>query len=251
MIASTKKSLRKLNQTFGFNQLMDALVQETFNEFSTCDIQKILDETTDFNHIDTRNNTALMLACQYNLDWVMLILNKMDKNNFLNSINFKNIDNNTALMLLIKNINYSKTISLIEPLIKLGANIHLKNKGGSDVLNEATSCCNLEAVKILLANGASINTTSIKGDTPLMTALRYTGIEKSKPVVLALLKHHPDTTVKNIYNETALDIAKKLTPLLAEVLMDYFNYLEILKEEKNIKNKVDVDIQLVNKVKIL
>lgn len=237
-----EQKLAEMRQQFGYNELMEAIKNQTNPKISNLyDIPQLLKATKDLDVRDKKNNTVLMLACQYNPNWVIPILNKMNKKEILNSINIKNTDGDSALMFLVQSSN-SNSLSLIEPLIQAGAKVNDKDSVGSNLLAQATLRCNLEAVHILLEKGADINSIDNHGFTPLMRAMTYTANDISKPLVMAILKYHPDLTLRNRDNDTALTIAKRTNPDLVEVLLTYAKYLVAHKEEEKLKNVVENNI---------
>jgi ankyrin repeat protein len=87
-------------------------------------------------------------------------------------------------------------VSMLEELLKRGANPNLKNEAGATALMWAAT--NLEKTRVMLAHGAEVNTISDDVRTPLMIAA---SIPTGRPIVKLLLEHganvnptrHPDT----------------------------------------------------------
>ncbi len=108
--------------------------------------------------------------------------------------------------------------SLLEQLLKKGANPNLKNDAGATALMWAST--NLEKTRVLLAHGAEVNAASDEPRTPLMIAA---GLPTGRPIVQLLLEHgaklnptsHPDSE-----SSPLIQAALAADPEMMQLLID-------------------------------
>lgn len=92
----------------------------------------------------------------------------------------------------------AKTVST---LIKAGADVNAEDNFGQRPLHLA--CRSIECCELLLAHGATLDVKTSKGITPLHLAVSYGQHE----IVRLLINRGADTTVRNILNQTPMDVA--------------------------------------------
>ena len=92
--------------------------------------------------------------------------------------------------LFVMSLNDSK---IIRNFLENGADVNSTNSFGETALHLAAANGNLEIVKLLIEKyGANINAKTIRGTTPLMTAMQ----ERSEEIANYLLAHNPELNVK-------------------------------------------------------
>lgn len=98
---------------------------------------------------------------------------------------------------------YKCHLKKAQELIKKGANINTKNKCGLHLINYAAEFSTKPEImiKLLLSNGANINTHDDNGDTPLIKA-SFTN--RKKKIIKLLLDTDADVNAKNIYGQTPI-----------------------------------------------
>jgi ankyrin repeat protein len=118
-------------------------------------------------------------------------------------VNFKNAQQNTPLLLAVKNTNNVSTAAI---LIKAGADTAQKDKYGFSPLQLALARPSYPGFAVsLAANGADINAVYENFMTPLMTALNN---PSTKPeVIKTFINKGADLNARNIYGQTALMFA--------------------------------------------
>ena len=96
---------------------------------------------------------------------------------------------------------------MVELLLCAGAYVHaVEPRAGATALHKAALSGNPDVADLLLRHGAFIDQQSpILGHTALMDAIVY----KHEDVVRLLLDHGARTTIRNHWQETALDIARR------------------------------------------
>lgn len=95
-------------------------------------------------------------------------------------------------------------LDLLKALVQVGANIEDRSNNWKTPLNWAATWGHLSCVKYLVSAGANISTYDAKGVTPLMAATQKGDVE----IVQYLLDQGADPVVKNVFNGTALSIAR-------------------------------------------
>ncbi len=106
--------------------------------------------------------------------------------------------------------------SLIDPLLKAGANINARDRQGFSPLTFAVKGGNPAIVEALLnqPNNTTRDTKSDAGLTPLM----YATLENNESIVKVLLSHQADKSIANNEGKTAADIAIDNKLPLAQLL---------------------------------
>ena len=101
--------------------------------------------------------------CRYNrINFLKEIINKK----FPLEINALNKNKETPLITALNN----KSVECAESMVKLGCDIHLRNKGDLSPLMLAAKIGNKKLFELLLNKGAKINDKNILGETPLSLA---------------------------------------------------------------------------------
>lgn len=104
-------------------------------------------------------------------------------------------------------------IQKIDPLLKQGANINVRNARGKTFLMEAIPGPSIKLIQYLLDHGADPNAQDNNGNTVLMELFKDSqdiGSEKilAKKVSM-LIKYGADRALKNKVGKTALDLARE------------------------------------------
>ena len=94
-------------------------------------------------------------------------------------------------------------------LLKLGADIDVRSTKGKTALHCASKAGFVKVIDVLIENGATIDATDNKGETPLMEAIRSTikNSEKQQQAIEKLLLNGADPNFKNKSGATPLQIA--------------------------------------------
>jgi ankyrin repeat protein len=94
-------------------------------------------------------------------------------------------------------------LSLLNKLVKLGANIDSPDKNSFTLLHKACTKGNSEVVNYLLSNGANVETKTSQGSTPIF----YACDELHEEIVATLLERKCEVNVQNIDGNTPLYFA--------------------------------------------
>ena len=103
----------------------------------------------------------------------------------------------SSLMLASQNGHFS----LVELLLKAGANVDLTHSNGCTALHFAASKGHLEIAQALVSRGANVNALSTRGFTPAMDAAQF----NHREVVEFLREQKTDMTLKDEEGRTADD----------------------------------------------
>jgi ankyrin repeat protein len=97
---------------------------------------------------------------------------------------------------------------ICESLIKKGADVDARNSNYHTPLYNAAHQCNIDVVKVLLKNGASVNYKSQDtGETPLHAAAATSNFYDAPKTIKELLEHGANIDEKNVYGYTPLKVA--------------------------------------------
>ena len=146
-----------------------------------------------------QNERLLMASKQGNLPALLRLLSKKNHGDLVADINFKGNDGFTALH-HAANEGY---IELAMNLVRLGANIDAMSIGFRTPMHLACIKGFPEIIMILIQAKGNINAQDKKGNTPIHILAK----SGQKQILEICLKYRPDLTLKNIYGETAKDIA--------------------------------------------
>lgn len=127
---------------------------------------------------------------------------------------------NTPTALGLTPLHHAATKEIAETLIKNGAIVDAQTKSdaweGITPLFQATGR-HKSVAEVLIKHGANVNQTTIKGDTPLMSAVRNNNLG----VVELLLKHGAEINWKDDNSMTALEFAlQSKRTQIAQLLID-------------------------------
>eukprot|EP00111_Clytia_hemisphaerica_P001648 TCONS_00004672-protein len=117
-------------------------------------------------------------------------------------------------------------IDIVEHILKNGANVHAKDKGGLVPLHNACSYGHYEVAESLVRHGASVNAADHWKFTPLHEAAGKGKFDICK----LLLKHGADANKKNHEGKTPLDLVKEGFPDVADLLRGDVALLEAAKK---------------------
>jgi ankyrin repeat protein len=98
--------------------------------------------------------------------------------------------------------------ALKEFLLQSGLEINSSNECGVTPLHSAAGDGRLNAVIVLLKNGANVNARCRGLDTPLHWALTGASYENSEEIVKVLLQNGADCTIKDDSKRSPLSVAK-------------------------------------------
>jgi ankyrin repeat protein len=100
----------------------------------------------------------------------------------------------------------------IQRLLKLGADIDIRNYKGKTGLHCAAKAGFLKVIHLLIEKGATVDATDNDGETPLFEAIRSTikNGEKQRSALEALLIKGANPNVKNRKGQTPLQVAKRM-----------------------------------------
>ncbi|CAH1165751.1 unnamed protein product [Phyllotreta striolata] len=105
-------------------------------------------------------------------------------------------------------------VAVVELLLRHGADVHAKDKGGLVPLHNACSYGHYEVTELLVKHGASVNVADLWKFTPLHEAAAKGKYE----IVKLLLKHGADPSKKNRDGATPLDLVKEGDQDVADLL---------------------------------
>lgn len=144
---------------------------------------------------DNFQNIPLHYAINFNrLDIVENMLN------IRSNINFKDLDGNTALHLLVKKIK-DDNINILDLLMKNNISINQVNNLGQNALHIATENDNINICIFLLNNGININTETINNQlTPILIAT----IHNNFNLCSLYLKYDVNINCQDIYGNSIL-----------------------------------------------
>ena len=185
------------------NELMKAAYKSQFNK-----LKNLIRSGENINAQDKEGMTALMYSIQSdNLKgFHFLLKNKAN-------IDILDLRNSNALVMASSGGN----LEMLNTLLNLGADPNIiYNQRNFTLLMDASFEGDIDRVKILLDNDASINAIDKEG----LTSISYAVREGHKSVVIELLKHKPNLSLKDKNGKTALDYA---------VNFEFNDIVEILK----------------------
>ena len=128
---------------------------------------------------DSNGFTPLHLACQNNLLKVVKAFEV--QLNLEQVLNGQTQDHNTPLHIVC--MNGSKSLDIVNFLIKKNANVHATNKNGETPLHISARGGYKQLTNVLLKNGADVDVQDCEGRTPVILA----AINDHKPVISLLL----------------------------------------------------------------
>ena len=107
--------------------------------------------------------------------------------------------------MLIYAVSYSN-YPAINSLLKRGADVNIVNSNKFTALHLASYIGDFVSALMLLEVGARVNLSDANNMTPLM----YAVLNKDRRIIQALVNYGADVDIKNGFNESSIDIAKKI-----------------------------------------
>ncbi|AZL89624.1 ankyrin repeat protein [Megavirus baoshan] len=178
------------------------------------------------NDIDEKSGyTALTLLCDYYLICFPIFcpiieyypMNNYNKNiiydlieSVINQgadVNQPNSQKLTPLLTIATKRTNPIYLSVVELLLKRGADINAVDMYGNSALILACNQKDVELAKLLIHSGIDVNIKSNCNMTALISAAYYSGHDNNIDLIKLLLEHGADVNVINIYGRTALDAA--------------------------------------------
>ncbi|CAL8104499.1 unnamed protein product, partial [Orchesella dallaii] len=107
-------------------------------------------------------------------------------------------------------VDHKRSASLLERLIRAGADFRKEEKDGSSwtVLHHAAFSYNLTALRYFIWKGCNVNAKDSNGNTPLHILLKFLGsLKVTHELVEALVQHGADVNVVGEDDQTPLSIA--------------------------------------------
>lgn len=173
-------------------------------------VELLLDMGADINLFDDINYTPLIMA---------ILENKNDPANILIErgayLNIKDEFGRYPLHLVAQN----KNNYLLKKLVEKKPEIIIDSMDSSNVtpLSYATSFGNIDGMRLLLDNGADVNSKDINSWTPLFYAIRYGNLNAVK----LLIDRGANITMQNKFGNTPLQVACKRGNLeIVELLLE-------------------------------
>ncbi|VDO05956.1 unnamed protein product [Rodentolepis nana] len=116
-------------------------------------------------------------------------------------------------------------LAVVEVLLKFGADVHAKDKGGLVPLHNACSYGHAKVAELLIQHGANVNVTDLWRFTPLHEAAAKGKFD----ICRLLLKHGADPTRKNRDGHTPIDLVRDTDSLVYDLLRGDAAVLEAAK----------------------
>ncbi|WP_304333434.1 ankyrin repeat domain-containing protein [Brachyspira innocens] len=165
-------------------------------------VRFLIENGADVNAQDNEGITTLMFAVKdYNIEIVNMCLSANA------NLHIKDKEGKTALfytLLYFYAIDYGKNMTY-NMFGKINTEITEFITGNRKKEQEEATKNVIKFLKLLIDNGADINSQDNKGNTLLMYAITF----KYKPLVDEILKLNPDVNIKNKEGKTANDMAKE------------------------------------------
>lgn len=225
LLKSNAETKINITDNNGMTPLMEAVCK---NQLEV--VRYLISQGADQKLEEKENGTAFHLACTHgSLELLQLFLTANDD---VNKANLRVARGYTPLMFACLS---NKNIDVVRYLIDRGADPKRRNNVGETALHIACIKGNLEAVKLLLAHNKTgeINLPNMLRTTPLMMACFHKKLE----VVKYLLAQKADTTAKDSFGKTAIDLAIEVdSPEIIELFLDELNPL--LKSSVGIIDKI-------------
>lgn len=105
----------------------------------------------------------------------------------------------------------------VQNILKLNVWVDFYTKSKETALTKAAKGAQARIINILIKKGANVNHQDANGETPLHHLARVLN-EHNQSALKELLSAKADPRIRNIYGQTALDLAKKLNPAGVEIL---------------------------------
>ena len=190
---------------------------------------------TEFNHLQK----CVILTSKFNFleEYIDLFLTKHPE-----TINNKNEEGLTALMIAARNSNCTSTERTVEILLNHGSDVNLQEIDGWTALMYAAKYSRTDSsektVELLLNHGANVDLQEDYGWTALMLAVSFSYNSSVKTVKL-LLNHGANVNIQKNNKRTALDLAllgpkKDITEETVKLIIEKMDSCDILMEGKKL-----------------
>lgn len=107
---------------------------------------------------------------------------------------------------------------VVERLLKLSTWVDFYTKDMETALMKASKAAKTKVIQALLVKGADVNRQDLNGNSPLHHLVKVLN-KKTSDALFVLLKAGVNTSLKNMNGETALELARKINPEGAKVLI--------------------------------
>ncbi|MEZ9525685.1 ankyrin repeat domain-containing protein [Enterovibrio norvegicus] len=111
---------------------------------------------------------------------------------------------------------HEEALEIVELLVKAGANVNATTPYGTSVLMSALNVGYEDVVEFILAQGADTNKQDLEQDT----ALHYAAYQSNPKIIIALLRHGADPSMKNAKGLIPEDVAAENNHLEVEKLLE-------------------------------
>lgn len=197
---------------------------------------KYLKICDNINKYDKNGNNVLMIASKYANFIDDKVISLLLSNDIY--INTKNNNGDTALLIALKNINYTSNLKIIKLLLSYGSDVNIKNNDDMTPLMIASkniNPINIKIINLLLMMNANINTTNNNNETALMILIKNSNYKYIKNIIKLYINHGA--------NMKKYD--KDENTILMLLLLNSFkeDYAEII----NLCLKYEIDINKQNK----
>lgn len=183
------KAKISIDDTEDLTLLMKVLKYCPMNTIKIIDL--LLKYGENINYINKDGLHPLRVACMFSDNSIVEHLISKGAN--------INTDKTTDLVLICAS-QYDKT-TLVEKLIKLGADVNITDANGANVLITCAKNNCIKTLNLLLKYNQSVDYQSINGETALIWACRFKYVE----IIKSLLQFNPNLKLKDNRNKTALD----------------------------------------------
>lgn len=119
-------------------------------------------------------------------------------------------------------------LDVVQNLVRLGADLHVKNKNGENLLHIAARTGHLPLLRWLSMQGLHVNHVNKQGDTALHLAVRSHDLDMAR----CLLLHGGNWSIENKQKETAEFLAQsqpELIECIQEIKAKDFNHMHLTK----------------------
>ncbi|XP_018587758.2 B-cell lymphoma 3 protein homolog [Scleropages formosus] len=170
-------------------------------------VQALLNAGADPGTLDRNGQTAAHLCCEHGLRSCLALILKYSE--CQSCLKVRNYEGLTPLHLAVQKGDKE----LVRLLLDSGADIDAVDfKSGRSPLIHAVENNNMEMISMLIESGVNVNAQSYSGNTALHSACGRGQVE----AVRVLLRNGADSSLKNYHNDTPLMVAKnkKVTDVL-------------------------------------
>lgn len=214
-----------LNNGANVNHESNPILAACFKDSNLEVVIELLNNGANLNVKDSRGYTPLMIAAERGNHNIVKKLLK-------NGVDLHNISYSQKLSKPIHLAAYEGHIEVIKEILNNGVDIDLTDSYGRTALCCAAQSQQLDLVKFLLANGASVNSASKHGISPLMNLCYGNNKQMERlKIIRNLIENGVDINKKDYHGETALRRAtgaynyneQIIITLLENGASDYYN----------------------------